>query len=161
MGERGIATSLPTLFVTSVHLCYFIKLFYMSTYHYEQGAIHNDNHTEVNITTSASGAQELLRTILHHNPAYQPQDVEPVDTSFFATERYTAEVCERNLREAITQASGKADACRRIMLADTCGYIHLRQFTDARKAELINPFAAPTYTFTADDFCNARRHKKK
>ena len=156
----AFAESSPTLLFVLL-ACAFFQTFHMSTYHYEQGAIHNDNHTEVNINTSAAGAQELLRTILNRNPANQPQDVEPIDTSFFATERYTADVCERNLREAITQASGKADACRRIMLADTCGYIHLRQFTDARKAELINPFAAPDYIFTADDFCNARRYKKK
>lgn len=54
------------------------------------------------------------------------EDVVPVDTSFFGTDRYTAEVCEKNLREAIDQASGKADACRRIMMADACGYIHIR-----------------------------------
>ena len=84
------------------------------------------------------------------------EDVVPVDTSFFGTDRYTAEVCEKNLREAIDQASGKADACRRIMMADACGYIHIRQFSDARKAELINPFASPKYTFTDDDFCKAR-----
>ena len=84
------------------------------------------------------------------------EDVMPVDTSFFGTDRYTAEVCEKNLREAIDLASGKADACRRIMMADACGYIHIRQFSDARKAELINPFASPKYTFTDDDFCKAR-----
>lgn len=84
------------------------------------------------------------------------EDVVPVDTSFFGTDRYTAEVCEKNLREAIDLASGKADACRRIMMADACGYIHIRQFSDARKAELINPFASPKYTFTDDDFCKAR-----
>ena len=37
------------------------------------------------------------------------EDVMPVDTSFFGTDRYTAEVCEKNLREAIDLASGKAD----------------------------------------------------
>ena len=84
------------------------------------------------------------------------EDITPVDTSFFGTDRYTADVCEKNLREAIDQASGKADACRRIMMADACGYIHIRQFSDARKAELINPFASPKYTFTDDDFCKAR-----
>lgn len=71
------------------------------------------------------------------------EDVVPVDTSFFGTDRYTADVCEKNLREAIDLASGKADACRRIMMADACGYIHIRQFSDARKAELINPFLLP------------------
>ena len=96
----------------------------------------------------------------HHSPIRETspsvEDVVPVDTSFFGTDRYTADVCEKNLREAIDLASGKADACRRIMMADACGYIHIRQFSDARKAELINPFASPKYTFTDDDFCKAR-----
>ncbi len=35
-------------------------------------------------------------------------------------------------------------------------YIHIRQFSDARKAELINQFSAPKYVFTDDDFCKAR-----
>ena len=68
------------------------------------------------------------------------EDVVPVDTSFFGTDRYTAEVCEKNLREAIDLASGKADACRRIMMADACGYIHIRQFSDARKSRIDQPF---------------------
>ena len=85
--------------------------------------------------------------------------MEAVDTSFFCTERYDAALCEKNLREAIDGASGKADACRRIMLADTCGYIHIRQYTDARKAELVNPFAAPKYTFYDYDFRQARNRK--
>lgn len=90
------------------------------------------------------------------NKNNQPEDVQAVDTSFFGTDKYTADVCEKNLREAIDGASGKADACRRIMLADTCGYIHIRQFSDARKAELVNPFAAPKYVFNEHDFCKAR-----
>ena len=89
----------------------------------------------------------------------EPEDIEPIDTSFFGTDKFSADVCEKNLREAIDGASGKADACRRIMLADTCGYIHIRQFSDARKAELINPFAAPKYTFTGQDFCQSRNRK--
>ena len=89
------------------------------------------------------------------------EDVEPIDTSFFGTDKFPADVCEKNLREAIDLASGKADACRRIMLADACGYIHIRQFSDARKAELINPFAQPKYTFTYSDFTKARNRTNK
>ena len=89
------------------------------------------------------------------------EDVVPVDTSFFGTDRYTADVCEKNLREAIDLASGKADACRRIMMADACGYIHIRQFSDARKAELINPFASPKFIICGDDFTKARNRRTK
>lgn len=93
------------------------------------------------------------------NKKNEPEDVEPIDTSFFGTDKFPADVCEKNLREAINGASGKADACRRIMLADTCGYIHIRQYPDARKAELVNPFAAPKYTFYDYDFRQARNRK--
>ena len=93
------------------------------------------------------------------NKKNEPEDVQAVDTSFFGTDKYTADVCEKNLREAIDGATGKADACRRIMLADTCGYIHIRQYSDARKAELVNPFAAPKYTFYDYDFRQARNRK--
>lgn len=109
---------------------------------------------EIHDSPSASFYQGHRTPIGETNTSVE--DVVPVDTSFFGTDRYTADVCEKNLREAIHLASGKADACRRIMMADACGYIHIRQFSDARKAELINPFASPKYTFTDDDFCKAR-----
>jgi len=86
----------------------------------------------------------------------QPEDVQPVDTSFFCTDRFTADIIEKNLREAINGASSKADACRRIMALETYGYLRLSNVKDERKAELINPFAMPKLTFTGDDFRKAR-----
>ena len=91
----------------------------------------------------------------------EAEDIEPMDTSFFGVDRFAEDVCEKNLREAINGASSKADACRRIMRADACGYIHIRQYTDARKAELINPYAMPKLTFTGDDFAKARCRRTK
>lgn len=86
---------------------------------------------------------------------------EPIvaDYSFLGTDRYPADVCEKNLKQTIDNAKSKADACRNIMTLDTCGYIHICQLTDARKAELINPFAAPKYVFSEDDFKKARNRK--
>lgn len=86
----------------------------------------------------------------------EAEDVKEVDTSFFCTDRYDAALCEKNLREAIDQAKSKADACRRIMLLETCGYIILSNVKDERKAELINPFAAGKYMFSGEDFRKAR-----
>ena len=93
-------------------------------------------------------------------PKQNIEDIDSIDTSFFCTERFTAEIIEKNLRQTIRLASSKADACRRIMALETCGYIVLSNVSDERKAELINPFAAPKYIFTEDDFINARRRKK-
>lgn len=81
--------------------------------------------------------------------------------SFFGTDKFAADICEKNLREAITNARSKAEACRNIMTLDTCGYLHIRHLTDAQKAELINPFAAPRYVFTEDDFKKARNRPNK
>jgi len=78
------------------------------------------------------------------------------DTSFFGTENFPADVCEKNLREAIVNAKNKANACRNIMALDAAGYLHLRFQTDAEKARLVNPFAAPRYIFTGQDFAKAR-----
>ena len=78
------------------------------------------------------------------------------DCSFFGTDKFTAEICKKNLQQTIANAKSKADACRNIMTLDTCGYLHIRHLTDARKAELINPFAAPKYVFTRQDFAKAR-----
>lgn len=90
----------------------------------------------------------------------EPEDIEPVDTSFFG-KQYTPDIIEKNLREAIDKASSKADACRKIMSLENCGYILLSNVNDARKAELINPFAAPKYVFTGDDFKKARNNPTK
>ena len=83
-----------------------------------------------------------------------------IDTSFFATENYPAAICEQNLREVIANAKNKANACRNIMALDGGGYLHLRLLTDAQKAELVNPFAAPRYIFTGQDFAKARNRKR-
>ena len=134
----------------------------MNKNYFAPGANYYDHHKEITINGVTNPA-DLVRTFMsddtpHKNNA-EPEDIEPVDTSFFGTDRFTADVCEKQLREAIDGASGKADACRRIITADTCGYIHIRQFTDARKAELINQFSAPKYTFTGQDFRQARNRK--
>lgn len=88
------------------------------------------------------------------------EDVQEIDTSFFCTERFTADIIEKNLRQAIHLAASKADACRRIMALETCGYIVLSNVSDERKAELINPFAAPRFAFCGDDFVKARSRGK-
>ncbi len=84
------------------------------------------------------------------------EDVQEIDTSFFCAARFTPEVIEKNLRTAIEQASSKADLCRRIMALETQGYILLSNVKDERKAELINPFAAPKFNLNGDDFRKAR-----
>ena len=91
--------------------------------------------------------------------AKQAEDIEAVDTSFFCTERYDAALCEKNLREAIAQAKSKAEACRKIMLLETCGYIRLSNVSDERKAELVNPFTGGKYEFCGQDFCQARNRQ--
>ena len=83
-------------------------------------------------------------------------DVQEVDTSFFCTNQFTADIIEKNLRQAIETASSKADACRRIMALETQGYILLSNVKDDRKAELINPFSMPKYNMTGQDFRQAR-----
>lgn len=84
------------------------------------------------------------------------EDIEPTDTSFFCTQRFTPDIIEKNLRQAIHLASSKADACRRVMALEPLGYVVLSNVTDERKAELINPFARPKYTLTGEDFKKAR-----
>ena len=103
-----------------------------------------------------------VRVENHDNDAQamaEPTAEPAPDTSFFGTDKYPADICEKNLREAIDNAKSKADACRNIMTLDSCGYIHIRQLTDAQKAELLNPFAAPKYVFSDDDFKKARNRK--
>jgi len=111
-----------------------------------------------NITNNYAHPQDSQ--IEHKSPTVEPEDIEPVDTSFFCTGQFAPDIIEKNIRQAIQLASSKADACRRILALETYGYIVLSNVPDDRKAELINPFAAPKYTFTPDDFINARRPKK-
>lgn len=139
----------------------------MSTKTINIGTIHHYDHQEMTVNVpQGTDVGALINTFFRQKEEpvkkdIQPEDVEPLDTSFFGLDRYTQEACEKQLREAITQASSKADACRRIMLADTCGFIHIRHLTDARKAELINPYALPLYTFTEEDFKKARNRPNK
>lgn len=96
-----------------------------------------------------------------HGPHPEPypdtvEDIAPVETSFFCTTRFTPDIIEKNIRQAIELASSKADACRRLMALETQGYIVLSNVGDERKAELINPFAMPKYTLTGQDFRQAR-----
>lgn len=116
--------------------------------------------TQYNITyVMPSAYAEASRPSAHTQPEPprpEPEDVQPVDTSFFCTERFTADIIEKNIRLAIDGAKSKADACRRTMALETYGYIRLSNVTDERKAELVNPFAMPRYTLTADDFRKAR-----
>jgi len=84
------------------------------------------------------------------------QDVAEVDTSFFCTQQFSEDIIEKNLRQAISLASSKADACRRVMALEPLGYVVLSNVTDGRKAELVNPFAMPKYKLTGQDFRQAR-----
>lgn len=118
------------------------------------------NGCTFNNTTNNNYYSQPTTTETRQRPKAEPEDIEPVNTSFFCTERFTADIIEKNLLQAINLASSKADACRRIMALETCGYILLSNVNDARKAELINPFAAPKYVFTEDDFSYARRKAK-
>ena len=83
-------------------------------------------------------------------------DVQEVDTSFFCTKQFAADIIEKNLRQAIQLANSKADACRRIMALEPLGYLLLSNVTDERKAELINPFAMPKFHLSGIDFAKAR-----
>ena len=84
------------------------------------------------------------------------EDVVPVDTSFFCTSQFSEDIIEKNLRQAISLASSKADACRRIMALEPLGYVTLSNVTDERKAELVNTFAMPKFHLSGIDFAKAR-----
>ena len=137
----------------------------MSTYNYEPGAIHNDNHKEVTINTSAVNVADIIKAFMQDGEPQEVKaqvvDITPIDTSFFCTDRFTSDIIEKNLRNAIASASSKADACRRIMALDIQGYILISNVGDDSKAKLINPFAAPKFTFCGDDFTKARNRRTK
>lgn len=131
----------------------------MSTYNYAPGAVHLDiRHSNINM--SASSLAELVRSVrsnaTNENTTRDAEDITPVDTSFFCTQHFSEDIIEKNLRQAIQLANSKADACRRIMALEPLGYLLLSNVTDERKAELINPFAAPKYIFKGEDFRKAR-----
>ena len=124
-------------------------------YFHFDGNYYAGDHIDIHDNTSVNFYQgeHTKETSIHETCV---EDVTPVDTSFFCTNRFTSDIIEKNLRNAIESASSKADACRRIMALETQGYILLSNVKDERKAELINPFAAPKYTLHGDDFRKAR-----
>ena len=89
-------------------------------------------------------------------PRASVEEILEIDTSFFCTNQYSEDIIEKNLRQAISLASSKADACRRIMALEPLGYIVLSNVTDERKAELVNPFAMPRFHLSGIDFAKAR-----
>ena len=115
------------------------------------GPVYND------CTITIQNGQPISeQTSSQHKQAEQPEDITPIDTSFFCTRQFAEDIIEKNIRQSILLAGSKADACRRIMSLETSGYIVLSNVTDERKAELINPFAMPKYTLTGEDFKKAR-----
>ena len=113
------------------------------------------DHIDIHDNTSVNFYQgENTKETSTHETCVE--DVTPVDTSFFCTQQFTEDIIEKNLRQAITLASSKADACRRVMALEPLGYVILSNVTDERKAELVNPFAMPKYTLTGQDFRQAR-----
>ena len=166
MGAWGILSRVCRLrsFAPRVHAFYPQKHKSMSTYNYAPGAVHLDiRHSNINM--SASSLAELVRSVrsnaANENTTRDAEDITPVDTSFFCTTRFTSDVIEKNLRQAIESASSKADACRRVMDLEPLGYVVLSNVTDERKAELINPFASPKFILCGDDFTKARNRRAK
>ena len=144
---------LPVLFMSSTILNLSMKnvIYY---FHFD-GNYYAGDHIDIHDNTSVNFYQgENTRETTAHETCVE--DVTPVDTSFFCTQQFTPDIIEKNLRQAITLASSKADACRRIMALEPLGYLRLSNVTDERKAELINPFASPKYIFKGEDFRKAR-----
>ena len=130
----------------------------MSTYNYAPGAVHLDFHHN-NISMSATQIADLVRSFISDDSSEKSsdaEDVRPIDTSFFCTQQYTEDIIEKNLRQAISLASSKADACRRVMALEPLGYVTLSNVTDERKAKLVNPFAMPKFHLSGIDFAKAR-----
>lgn len=130
----------------------------MSTYNYAPGAVHLDFHHN-NISMSATQIADLVRSFMSDDSSEKSsdaEDVRPIDTSFFCTQQFSEDVIEKNLRQAISLASSKADACRRVMALEPLGYVILSNVTDERKAELVNPFAMPRFRLSGEDFRKAR-----
>ena len=113
------------------------------------------DHIDIHDNTSVNFYQgENTKETSTHETCVE--DVTPVDTSFFCTQQFTEDIIEKNLRQAITLASSKADACRRVMALEPLGYVTLSNVTDERKAELVNPFAMPKFHLSGIDFAKAR-----
>ncbi len=130
----------------------------MENQQYNQYNIGTQNNYYAPVTNNYYSQPTTAET--HQQSKPDPEDIEPMNTSFFCTDKFSADIIEKNLHEAIKLAGSKADACRRIMALETYGYIVLSNVNDARKAELINPFATPRFVFTEDDFSYARRKAK-
>ena len=119
------------------------------------GNYYAGDHIDIHYNTSVNFYQgENTKETSTHETCVE--DVTPVDTSFFCTQQFTEDIIEKNLRQAITLASSKADACRRVMALEPLGYVVLSNVTDERKAELVNPFAMPKFRLTGEDFKKAR-----
>lgn len=124
-------------------------------YFHFDGNYYAGDHIDIHDNTSVNFYQgEYTKETSTHETC--AEDVVPIDTSFFCTQQFTPDIIEKNLRQAITLASSKADACRRVMALEPLGYVLLSNVTDERKAELVNPFAMPKYRLTGEDFKKAR-----
>ena len=129
-------------------------------YFHFDGNYYAGDHIDIHDNTSVNFYQgENTKDTNTHETCVE--DVTPVDTSFFCTQQFTEDIIEKNLRQAITLASSKADACRRVMDLEPLGYVLLSNVTDERKAELINPFASPKFILCGDDFTKARNRRTK
>ena len=151
--DLAVNSPLPVLFMSSriLNLSMNNVIYY---FHFD-GNYYAGDHIDIHDNTSVNFYQgENTRETTAHETCVE--DVTPVDTSFFCTQQFTPDIIEKNLRQAITLASSKADACRRIMALEPLGYVLLSNVTDERKAELVNPFAMPKYRLTGEDFKKAR-----
>lgn len=129
-------------------------------YFHFDGNYYAGDHIDIHDNTSVNFYQgEQTRETNTYETCVE--DVTPVDTSFFCTNRFSYDIIEKNLRNAIEAASSKADACRRVMDLEPLGYVVLSNVTDERKAELINPFASPKFILCGDDFTKARNRRTK
>ena len=152
--DLAVKSPLPVSFMTSIFLNHSMKQIVINHFHILGNYIAGD-HIDIHDNTSVNFYQgENTKETSTHETCVE--DVTPVDTSFFCTQQFTPDIIEKNLRQAINLASSKADACRRIMALEPLGYVLLSNVKDDRKAELINPFAAPKYTLHGDDFRKAR-----
>ena len=97
------------------------------------GIYYAGDHIDIHDNTSVNFYQgeHSRETTAHETCA---EDVVPIDTFFFSTQQFTEDIIEKNLRQAITLASSKADACRRIMASETLGYVLLSNVTGKAKS---------------------------
>ena len=131
-----------------------MKQYIINHFHINGNYIAGD-HIDIHDNPSAAFCQGK------HNPAVSApvasaEEVAPIDTSFFCTHQFSEDIIVKNLRQAISLATSKADACRRLMALETQGYILLSNVPDERKAELVNPFSMPKFRLAGIDFAKAR-----